>query len=115
MEGKGSSSPKWTFGYAIFWGGLSAAMPFAMLHEYPSLASAILTSILGLAVIGLGYGVYRRSRAAAWILVGFALFDMLSRLVQGHTGFLMPGILLAFSLTSAISMHKQMQVAPITN
>lgn len=92
MGGKRSSSPTWTFGYAIFWGGLSAAMPFAMLREYPSLASAILTSFLGLATIGLGYGVYRRSRVAAWILVGLALFDMLSRFVQGHSGYLMPGI-----------------------
>jgi hypothetical protein len=108
-----SSSPTWTFGYAMLWGGLSAVMPFAMLREYPSVQAAILTSVLGIAVVGLGYGVYRRSKLAAWILVVFALFDMLSRLVQGHSGYLMPGILFAFALTAAISMRRQTQISPI--
>jgi hypothetical protein len=115
MGSKRSSSPTWTFGYAIFWGGLSAVMPFAMLREYPSLAAAILTSLLGLAVIGLGFGVYRRSRLAAWVLVVFALFDVLSRLVQRHSGYLMPGILFALALASAISMRRQTQISPILN
>jgi hypothetical protein len=84
-------------------------MPLTMLHEYPSPAAAIATSILGLAVIGLGFAVYRRSQLAAWILVAFALYDTAARILQGHTGFLMPGLLFAFALCAAISLRKQTQ------
>jgi hypothetical protein len=81
-----------------------------MLREYPSLAAAIGTSILGLVVIGLGYGVYRRSPLAAWGLVFFALIDVASRILQGHSGYLIPGTLSVLALRAAISLRKPTQV-----
>jgi hypothetical protein len=113
VETNRSSAPTWTFGYAIFWGGLSAVMPLTT--AYPSPTVAITTSILGLLVIGLGYAVYRRSLLAAWILVAFSLFDVVSRIIHGHSGFIMPGLLFLFALNAAISLRKPMQVSTIVN
>jgi len=109
VETNRSSAPTWTFGYAIFWGGLSAVMP--LMTAYPSRTVAIATSVLGLVVIGLGYAVYRRSRLAAWILVGFSLFDVAYRIILRHSFDLPAGLLFAFALTAAISMRKPIQVS----
>ena len=83
------------------------------LREYPSRSSAIFTSILGLAVIALGFAVYRRSRLAAWILVGFSLLDVLSRILKGHNGYLMPGVLFVFALNAAIALRRPIQVSTL--
>ena len=103
-----SSAPTWTFVYAVFWGGYSAIMLFVMAERTcPSFAAAILTSLSGVIVIGLGFAVYRRSQIAAWLLVAFALSDLAARIVGGRSGLVMPIPLLAFSLLAAMYLRKQ--------
>ena len=101
-----SSAPTWTFVYAVFWGGYNAVMPFVTTEQRPSLAAAILSSLSGVIVVGLGFAVYRRSQTAAWLLVAFALIDLAVRIV-GRPSLVMPFPLLAFALLAAMYLRKQ--------
>jgi uncharacterized membrane protein len=107
MPNARSTAPTWTFGYAVLWGGLSVAMPFLVPEEYPSQPAMIGTSILGIATILFGLAVYRRKQWAAWSLVGFSIFDIATRIILGHSGALMPIILLLFSLNAAMSLRRE--------
>ncbi len=109
-----SSAPSWTFGYAIFWGGFTAVVPFISLSEYRSVAIAVGTSLLGIVVIALGIAVCKRKRSAAGALVAFALFDAASRAFQGASRYLMPGLLLVCALTAAIKLGKERSVLGVT-
>ena len=100
-----SSAPTWTFGYAILWGGFSVILP--LLQDYPSSWAAILTSLLGLMTIGVGYAAYRRKQWAAWVLVAFALVDIGAEEIVRASGYIMPGVLFAFALTSAIALRNE--------
>jgi|HubBroStandDraft_5_1064220.scaffolds.fasta_scaffold1625248_1 hypothetical protein len=54
----------------------------------------------------LGFAVLRGHRWAAWSLVAIALLDIVTRAMLGHSGYLMPGLLLAFALTAAIRIGE---------
>ena len=86
-----------------------------MAEQRPSFAAAILTSLSGVIVIGLGFAVYRRSQIAAWLLVAFALSDLAARIVGGRSGLVMPIPLLAFSLLAAMYLRKQAKASTAWN
>ena len=112
VNNKSSSAPKWTFGYSIFWGGLSAILPFIISNEFPSHKAAVVTMGFGVLTIVLGFLVYKRIRWAAWALVILALLDTAARAIQGHSGYLMPGLMLAFALTAAVKLGRERSQLP---
>jgi hypothetical protein len=75
--------------------------------EYPTQIVAALTAVLGLFAIALGYFTYRRREWAAWVLVGFSIFDAVSRVWAGHTGYLIPILLFAFAFNAGFQLHKE--------
>ena len=82
-----SSALAWVFGYTLLWGSLSAILPLIVPSQYRPLAAAVGTSLLGAITIGLGFGVYRRSRVA---VVASAVLEVMARIASHHTGLLMP-------------------------
>ena len=89
-----------TFGYAILWGCFS--MLAASLGLYPSALGAPLGAIMGASTAVLGFFVLQRDAGAAWLLVGTALLDALSRTLQDHRSvILMPALLGVFALWAA--------------
>jgi hypothetical protein len=106
MKAKSPLAIRWASGYAVLWGGLTVVMPILSYAEYGSLGTALLTSLSGALIIALGFGVYRRSELAAWLLVVFGFIDIVSRIVLGPKGPLMPMILLGLSLWAAIYLRR---------
>jgi len=104
----------WTVGYALFWGGLTVSIPFFNIDEYGSVAIALATSILGAVVVSLAICLYYSSQRAAWGLVIFAIFDIISRIVQQHSGYLMPLILLGLAVRSANYLRAVMRCPNLT-
>jgi hypothetical protein len=95
------------FGYAILWGGFSIVA--ALLGLYPSASAAILIVSFGASMAYLGFLVFQKNARAAWFLVGIALFDVLSRILQHKGGMLMPALLIGFALW-AVHRLKQIDV-----
>jgi len=110
-----SSVPTGTFAYAVFWGGLSTALALISPQEFPTPTMAILTSILGVAVIALGYGVYRRKQFAAWAFVAFSALDVGARILSHGSGYIMRGLLFWDALASAVVLRREAQLPATQN
>lgn len=91
---------------AILWGILTAALPIVALPEPPPLRSlAGVWAVSALSIV-LGVLVARGRPGAAWALVGYALCDVLRRIVFGLGGILIPVLLVLFALRAAASQAR---------
>lgn len=101
-----------TFICAVIWGTMTMLIPLLEVrHERAEyvrgeIAAASPTMISGAIVVALGFGVFWKKPWAAWLLFGYALFDIISGAASHDSGYLIPLILLVFALFAAISLKS---------
>ena len=101
-----NSALKVLFWYPVLWGGLTAMMSLVIADEYSSVALAIVTGIVGMLTIATAFAVRRGKEWAIWVLLLVAVLDIVGRITNGHSGFLMPGLLVIFAAHAAIVMRR---------
>jgi hypothetical protein len=100
------SPPGWAFGIALVWGVLCVAIGMINPESTLGTGQMVVAVISGLIIIGLAFGVRRRSQIAAWSLVAAGLLDAVNRLYNHQSGFLLPAILLVAASRAALFLRK---------
>jgi hypothetical protein len=137
MKTRRSFAVTGTFICAVIWGMMTTLMPLLEIWlwqepaEYVAgeIAAASETMISGAIVVALGLGVFWKKAWAAWLLCGYAIFDLIYGLSQPRViltdhvpqlvaltteiergaGYLLPFILFFFALFAATSLKSVRQ------